>query len=435
MSGWPPRDVLLERAKYGEISGDEADFEAIRLGLGSLSRKPGMGEFRPETLAQWTLPMAVAWIAYLDLDEVREWSAPYRAECFDWRWERWRVGFDGPVFEGWHLEQRNSATLALLGISAAIHATKNEKQPVLSTKDAVEALWTALQEGFFEATGIDTGIGRRVPIRALEWHELVPVEAKGGTDEVRLGLLGPGYREVLLPSSSLRGYWRKREVPQFTLPAVQPPTGFGYMPLFCAAQWIASEGGAKEFDPSDVQIWRPAYESLLAAMASEAVRVVGVHGNQNQPVPAHFFVGLQVEYPYAEPSFDLMLSDELVLRSHAFIDDEHWRDGFDDALVDRGHDRWRRLSLEKGDVRKLWPFEASPGTRTGFPGRPALARHLIDAELLRRGASGEMAPIVSQEAEALLAWLRKTHPQVSPPTTGTIENNIRGEFRRLKVTK
>ena len=37
--------------------------------------------------------MAVAWIACLDLDEVREWSANYRVECFDWRWQRWRVWF------------------------------------------------------------------------------------------------------------------------------------------------------------------------------------------------------------------------------------------------------------------------------------------------------------------------------------------------------
>ena len=82
------REELFHRASIGELTGDQADAEAVRLGLGSLSRRPGPEEFRPEVETYWTLSMAVAWIAYLDLDEVREWSAPYRAECFDWRWQR-----------------------------------------------------------------------------------------------------------------------------------------------------------------------------------------------------------------------------------------------------------------------------------------------------------------------------------------------------------
>lgn len=94
MSQHDQREKLFERAKYGEISGEEADGEAVRLGLSRFSSEPGPGEFRPEDLAHWTLPMAVAWIAYMDLEEVREWSAPYRAECFDWYWQRWRVGFE-----------------------------------------------------------------------------------------------------------------------------------------------------------------------------------------------------------------------------------------------------------------------------------------------------------------------------------------------------
>ena len=41
------REDLFERAKYGKITGDEADTEAIRLGLGSLSHGPDPDEFRP----------------------------------------------------------------------------------------------------------------------------------------------------------------------------------------------------------------------------------------------------------------------------------------------------------------------------------------------------------------------------------------------------
>lgn len=78
MSQHDQREKLFERAKYGEISGEEADAEAVRLGLSRFSSEPGPDEFRPEDLTHWTLPMALAWIAYMDLKEVREWSAPYR---------------------------------------------------------------------------------------------------------------------------------------------------------------------------------------------------------------------------------------------------------------------------------------------------------------------------------------------------------------------
>src|SRR5262249_54861474 len=148
-------------------------------------------------VAHWTLPMAVAWLAYLDLDEVREWSAPYRTACFDWQWQRWRIGFDGPIHEGWRLEQWHKPTLSLLSLGP-IYDRVRGREVAMTVKEARVALWAALREGLLVATGVDTTTGRRIEIPALEWHELVPVEAKAETDEVRRGLLGEGYREVLL---------------------------------------------------------------------------------------------------------------------------------------------------------------------------------------------------------------------------------------------
>ncbi|MEP9386778.1 hypothetical protein [Mesorhizobium sp. KR9-304] len=429
------KDELFRRAKYGEITGEEADVHAIRLGLDSLSDKPGPDRHRPELLAYWTLPMAVAWIAYLDLDEVREWSLPYRSECFDWRWQRWRVGFDGPVHEGWHLEQRHKPTLSLLSLSSIHDDVTDDKKLAMPVKAAREALWMALREGFFTATGIDTETGRRVEISALDWHELVPVEATDETDEVRRGLLSEGYREVLIPSKPLRGFWRRQERPKYVLPPTILPIGYGYMPLFCAAQWIATEGGKVEIDPAEVEVWRPAYTNLLAAIASGAVKLVGVEGHETKPVPTHLVVGLSVDYPYAEPTLEMILSDELVLRCYPYVNEDYWRKGFDDALVDRSGTRWRRLSVEKADVGKLWPFAMTPETATGLPGRPALSRHLIEDELKRLAIAGELSPSLREQAEVLIAWLRSAHPKHAPPKTGTLENNIRNEYRRLKATK
>lgn len=141
------KERLLERAKYGEITGEQADAEAMRLGLGSLSREPGDGEFRPEAEANWTLPMAVAWITYRDLEVVREWSAPFRENCLDWRWQRWRAGTDGHIHEGWYLEQRSKPTLPQLVLSAVCDQEADGKQPAMPFHEDRKALWTTLQRG------------------------------------------------------------------------------------------------------------------------------------------------------------------------------------------------------------------------------------------------------------------------------------------------
>ncbi|MEC5383070.1 hypothetical protein VSX64_19765 [Aurantimonas sp. C2-6-R+9] len=444
---------LFERAKLGEITGEEADAEAIRLGLGSLSRQPGADDYRPEAQTHWTLPMAVAWIAYLDLNEVREWSALYRAECFDWLWQRCRRGLDGPIYEGWHLEQRSKPTLALLGISAAIDRAEGEEALNMSIREAQEALWIALREGFFTASGIDTETNRRVEIPGLEWHELVAVEGRGEADEVRRGMMSTGYRDVLVPSVAVRGFWRRPVERVERLPPTVHPDGDGFMPLVCAAQWIATEGGGVQFDPADESRWAHAYDLLLSAIASEGVRVVGTRAGVREPVPGYHFAGCRVDYPFSDAPLDMIMSEDLYLRSYPYIDDEHWRSGFYDALMNRSHEFWVRLMVEKGDVRARWPVPAlaevvqaaaaeeaklatstsEPIYQTGLPGRPT-SKHLWMAEAKRRIANGEVGDTRTKFCEDLSEWLKATHPHAAQITSKTLlnESELRSLFNLAK---
>lgn len=426
------RDELFDRAKIGKITGVEADAEAIRLGLGSLSSKPAPDAFRPEKMTDWTLPMALAWIIYLDLDEVREWHAGYRAETWHWIHQTWRVGFGGPVYTGWLLEQRRPPTMAGLAISIAQDTVDDDEgpKPTMTSREAQEGLWIMLRDGFFKASGIDTTTGRRVEIPSLDWNELVPVQGPAEVDEVRHGLLGEGYREVLVPSAPIRKHWRRVEPPVQSLPPIMPPTGYGFMPLFCAAQWIATEGGRRDFDPTDGEVWRPAYAQLLDAISSGAVKVVGVEGHQTKPVPAHLFVGIQVDYPYFDAPIDMILSNELVLRSYPYVDEEYWRKGFDDALVDRGSDRWVRLSVEKSGVRAAWPFDDAP-PKSGTPGRPTSA-HLFKAEMERRASKGQLSPTLAAETRYLSKWLEDNHPDMPQALPTSIAEVIRSRYWELR---
>ncbi len=425
------RDDILRRASVGELSDEQAEAEAARHGIGKLASEPDQKDFDPDTLTHWSIVMAVAWIAYRSPDAVRESWDKYCAECWDWIWRRWRIGFDGEVREGWLLEQRSKPTLLGLAIGEAIdRARDNRPPPTMPIRDAEAALWTALRDDVFSASGIDTKTGRRVAIPAIDWHELVAVEGRGEVDEIRYGPIGPGYRDVLVPSKAVRSSWPAPRERQYELPATMPPDGDGYMPLYCAAQWIATKGGTADFDPEDAATWQTAYAALLGAIASDAVRVVGTSGGSREPVPGYHFAGCEICYPFGDHPFELLFSEHLYLRSYPYIDDEHWRGGFDDALMNRWRERWSRLMVAKSDVRERWPFDLAMLGRTGAPGRPT-SMHLIFDELERRADRGTIERGVGKEARALVAWLTSEHPMQPRPKPKTVENQIRIRYREL----
>jgi hypothetical protein len=225
---------------------------------------------------------------------------------------------------------------------------------------------------------------------------------------------------------------------QFSLAELMKPEGPGYMPLYCAAQWIATHGGAISFDPADESVWKPAYEQLLARIASEEIKVVGIRNAERQPVPAHHFAGIRVSYPFVEEPFELLLSDELYLSSFAYLDEEHWRKGHDDSLQNRYGREWGRLMVLKSDVAKFWPFDEAAGIaypqRSGAPGRPT-SMHLVEAEFDARCPRGEVAASLAEEAQYLADWLKSAHPSAPSLTAKTIKNNLRAAYRQHKEAR
>src|SRR5262249_28174908 len=77
--------------------------------------------------------------------------------------------------------------------------------------------------------------------------------------------------------------WGRANPPK--LPELMKPDGAGYMPLYCAAQFIATRGGTLEINPHDEGLWREAFKDLLDRIASEDVKVVGVRDGVRDGVP------------------------------------------------------------------------------------------------------------------------------------------------------
>jgi hypothetical protein len=245
-------------------------------------------------------------------------------------------------------------------------------------------------------------------------------------------------QEVANPAKAARAHSAAEPTPEFSLPELVKPEGPGYMPLYCAAQWIATHGGSVSFDPADENVWKPAYEQLLARIASEEIKAVGIRNGERQPVPAHHFARIRVSYPFVEEPFGLLLSDELYLSSFAYLDEEHWRKGHDDSLQNRYGCQWGRLMVLKSDVARFWPFDEAAGVvypqRSGAPGRPT-SMHLVKAEFDARCARSELAASLAQEARYLADWLRSAHPSAPPLTDKTIKNKLRVAYRQHKVAR
>ena len=117
---WEPvaRDILIDRVRRGKLSPEEAETEAAKQGFGPLATVPDPLEFDPEQMPWWSLPMALAWIAWRNTQSVREHCAEYRENWLHWIPGSWNVPTnDAAEFEridGYELKSLRDSTVGRL---------------------------------------------------------------------------------------------------------------------------------------------------------------------------------------------------------------------------------------------------------------------------------------------------------------------------------
>jgi hypothetical protein len=178
------RNDLIDAVRHGRMSPDDADAEALRLGLVPLSYRPDPAAFDPMREPFWTPMMAVAWIAWRTPNAVRGAWAEYRKRCRRWHFKRWRVGFDGPVVEGHFLEEDVPASIVSLHLAEVADYRNGVGQEMpLSVGPAVERLLDALRTGALQGTALPVDDGPREQVPSFAWIDLKPVYT---SDEDRL---------------------------------------------------------------------------------------------------------------------------------------------------------------------------------------------------------------------------------------------------------
>jgi hypothetical protein len=293
--------------------------------------------------------------------------------------------------------------------------------------EARDALWFALREGLFQATGVRDA-GERHHIDFEERGIEVIARRSNGLPA------SPRYVDVTVPWKPVLQYWREEVPAAQSLPPTMSPATSGYMPLYCAAQWIATKGGALDFDPLDLERWKLAYALLLSHLASGEVSATGVRNGMRELIPGYMFASCPVDYPFSDTSFELITSRAMQLRSYAYTGDDQWRRGFDDALIVDRKIIWDQILVLCKDVRAIWPFSADEPVRSGAPGRPTSMQR-VEVEFARRAAANEQLGSLSEESRYLESWLKTTAPGHPSATAKTISNRIRKAFNTAKGPK
>jgi hypothetical protein len=247
-----------------------------------------------------------------------------------------------------------------------------------------------------------------------------------------------GYDDLAFRRQNIMAIWQPNRIEErgLDLPDTVSPDGPGYMPLYCAAQWIATHGGGVTFEPTNTLVWEESYSQLLARIASNEVSITGTRDGMREKIEGHLFAAIPVSYPFVDTPIEMHLGDEMYLSSYTYRDEEHWRNGFDDSLQDRQGAKWSKLLVLKSDVARWWTFNNErglPETHTGAPGRPS-AMHLVEAEYDARIARGEAKGRVSEVASVLATWAKATYPNLHPPTAATIANRLRRKHRLSSKT-
>lgn len=193
------RNEVFGLALEGEWTSEQAEAWVERQGLETFATKPDAAAYDPSKERNWTLPMALVWVASRDFDEVREvWPAWLDAHKV---WGSFELG--GKIC--WTVESQRRDENAL---------TSRFKE---LSSGAVKALWRALEKGEIGATGMSKRDGARREIRALEWcdltfggdHPVVAFVLASVYHDKDSSSFGEAFSKVLLPTDEV-----VREFPQ-----------------------------------------------------------------------------------------------------------------------------------------------------------------------------------------------------------------------------
>lgn len=375
------RDDLISRARYGEITPEQAEAEALANGLEPFACKPALPAFDPMHETRWTITMAIAWIAWRDLELVRENYPGIRSEWWYWIFREWNEPIDGGTSfarrAGWFLETRPEATAVWLSLSEAVMEPGDELPASYQMKasEAKKVLWRSLSQGDLTAEALNEQ-GRPTDIPAREWSYLKLFE-DGKRDVLRYDALDRAepFTKVKLKRDDLMRLWPEVQVAavidgdaatwQIEREMLQPlleQAVAGFVPLCAAVHWIMTGGGARPTTINDRTVWQDSTEKLRALITSGEIELNGLRRGRGltERIPGEALAVILILPPLYNTLDQITLDAPSHIVCTPYVDAEHWSKDFNDQLYERNTAgaTWTHLQVKKSQVLKFWPRSA-----------------------------------------------------------------------------
>jgi hypothetical protein len=209
------RDELITKARYGKITPKQVEEKAKAAGLPPLECQPEFAAFDPLAESRWSIVLAIAWIAWRDMQLVAEQQPAFRSKCTHWVPRDWNQPVEsGKRFakrSGWFLEPWHpSTTLSLHLLDSYLRVERQlPSSACLSPQEAETKLWQALSEGRLKAEGFDKN-GTVVEIPARDWTHLEVQESSQDVLKYDARDGEPAYTKVRLRRDDLLGLWPRQ---------------------------------------------------------------------------------------------------------------------------------------------------------------------------------------------------------------------------------
>lgn len=432
------RDILLDQVRRGEITPNQAEQEAKKLGLEPFETEPKPCDFDPDKMHWWSLPMAIAWIAWRNSASVREHCAEYREECRIFVVGSWNVPINGGTefarIDGHELKTLGPSTVARLSLVETYLTSTKTLPPTtqMTVAEAEKELLAALAAGRITAIAKDAaGLPVEIPLR--EWPYLELFE-EGQADVLKHNALDrmPAFSDIKLAADAIKQIWSipsnvETSDEEFPVePTMMEPMlrsgAAGYVPLSSAIYWIMTEAGNVSRYLNDTQSWEATVRRLTPLMSTGEVEVIGRNlSGQPQPLDRHLFAQIPIGHPLRE-SFSLLFRDGPWISCTPYLDEEHWGRDFNDImyLVRATPPAFTHLQVKKSDILKHFPCDGSASISVvvddsagpSRPCSPALQlkiRHVVK-ELWPDG----ILPARVQDRDKAIAKWFKTNNQTVP---------------------
>jgi hypothetical protein len=207
------RDRIITLVQSGKLTPAKAEAEAKARGWPPFAQAPAWPAFDPRRESRWPLVVAIAWIAWRDLERTRQQFPAYRRERWDWCFCEWNKPVKrGTAFmrrAGWFLQMAPEQTIiGLQMLESYLHSRGELPSAARMTVAAAEQeLWHALADSQLNAEALDE-TGKPVDVPSREWGYLKRFE-EGNREVLKYGPLDsrPRFTQVNLKSRDLMRLW------------------------------------------------------------------------------------------------------------------------------------------------------------------------------------------------------------------------------------